>query len=282
MSVFKFVVGMAAGSKGLVADAVHSLADALSSLLILITLKIAKKPKDRERPFGHGKAEYISSLFASIVLFIGATMIFLDALHSFKTGGIHRIPHNAAIAATVLSLLFSFLMYTSNKCAGSQLESPALMADASESLADCVSSGAVLIGLVGTKLGYVYADTIAAGVVSLLVFHISVEMFFMAVNGLIDVSADSEVNDSIVNVCRNIHGVEGVREVRTRKLGQKSWVDITIDVLRKKTVMEAYDTAENVKEAIMDNISGIDDVFVKTVPVQKWGFPFQWKQGNAS
>ncbi len=281
MAIFKFVVGIGAGSKGLVADSVHSAADAVSSLLILITLKIANKPKNQRYPFGYGKVEYLSTLFASIALFIGATTIFLSALHGFRAGGMHGIPHNVAIAATVLSLFFSYLMYSSNRCAGTQLESPALLADASESLADSVSSLAVLAGLIGTKLGYVYADTIAAAVVSILVFHISIEMFLRAVNGLIDVSANKEVINNIVNVCLDIKEVKGVREIKTRRLGQKSWVDITIDVLRTQTVLDAHTIAENVKKAIIENISGIDNVFVKTVPVGKWKFALQWKRENA-
>ena len=280
MAFFKFAVGIASGSKGLVADSIHSAADALSSLLILITLNISNKPKDSKHPFGLGKVEYLSTLFASIVLFAGAAMIFIDTLHSFRAGGLHSVPENAAIAATVLSLFFSFVMYSSNKCAGAQLKSPALQADSSESLADCVSSGAVLIGLIGSKLGYAYADTAAAAVVSLLIFHISIEMFFKAINGLIDVSADKEVIEEIKKHCLEIKGVEGIREVRSRKLGRKSWVDITIDVLNDQTVCRAHEIAANVKRAIMENISGIDDVFVKIDPVGRGKFAFRWKHGN--
>ncbi len=280
ISFFKLAVGIAAGSKGLVADGVHSAADALSSLLILITLRIANRPKDRKYPFGLGKVEYLSTLFASIVLFIGASTIFIDTLQSFRAGGLHNVPENAALAATVLALFFSFIMYSSNKCSGTQLRSPALLADASESLADCVSSVAVLAGLIGAKLGYVYADTIAAAVVSLLIFHISIEMFFKAINGLIDVSADSEIVEGVKRVCLGTKGVEAIRQVRSRKLGQKSWVEITIDVLNEQTVRGAHEIAENLKKAVRANVSGIDDVFVKTEPVEKWKFGLRWKPGN--
>ncbi len=117
--------------------------------------------------------------------------------------------------------------------------------------------------------------------VSLLIFHISVEMFFKAMHGLIDVSANKEVIEKIVSVCLNIKGVEGVREVKTRRLGQKSWVDITVEVLKKQTVLEAHNIAEDVRKVIIENVSGVDSAFVKTVPVGRWGFPLTWRQGNA-
>ncbi|KJJ83153.1 magnetosome protein MamB, partial [Candidatus Omnitrophus magneticus] len=85
--------------------------------------------------------------------------------------------------------------------------------------ADALTSVAVLVGLVGTKLGFNYADIIAALVVSLVVFHISVEMFLGGVNGLIDVSIDTEVIDKIVELCKRVKGVEGIKAIRSRSMG---------------------------------------------------------------
>ncbi|MBC8412307.1 cation diffusion facilitator family transporter, partial [bacterium] len=84
VSIFKFVVGILTGSKGLVADALHSVADAISSLCILVALQISDKPKDKNHPFGHGKVEYVSTLMASVFIFVCASTILFDAMHSFR------------------------------------------------------------------------------------------------------------------------------------------------------------------------------------------------------
>ncbi len=269
VSVFKFVVGFSTGSKGLVADALHSVADATSSLFILIALRIAGKPKDECHPFGHGKVEYISTIFASIFIFICATTIFFDALHSFKNGP-QDLPDFPAIFATILCLVYSYLMYSSNSCAGEQLNSPALLADASESKADSFASVAVLLGLIGTRLGFVYADIVAAALVSVLVFHISLEMFIKGVNGLIDVSMDKEVLEEIKEISLGVKGIEGVRGLRSRCMGQKCMVDIDVDVARNKTVLETHHIKDQVREAINEKIEGIDEVFIKAYPVGRW------------
>ncbi len=269
VAFFKFIVGITSGSKGLVADALHSVADAISSLFILIALKISGKPKDKNHPFGHGKVEYISTLFASIFIFFCATTIFLDALHSFKMGT-HKMPGNAAIIATILCLGYSYMMYTSNTCAGTQLNSPALLADAAESKADSLASVAVLMGLIGTKLGFIYSDTIAAVVVALLVFHISIEMFFRGVNGLIDVSMDKDSLDNIRNLCLDIQGIEGVRSLRSRSLGPQSSVDIDLDISQSRTILETYKLTEKVKQAIRDKFETVDQIYVRTHPVRRW------------
>ncbi len=265
-AVFKFVVGVLAGSKGLVADSLHSAADAISSLFILISLKISGKPRDEDHPYGHGKVEYISSLVASVFLFFGATAIFLDALHTFSAGGVRGVPNNAAIVATIISLVYSYLMYSSNKCTGTQMESPALLADAAESKADSAASLAVLAGLIGTKMGFVHADTIAAVVVSLLVFHMSVEIFFTGVHGLVDVAVDKELLDEILGVSRAVEGVREVSDIKTRRMGQKNAVDISVEVPSNTSVLDAHRIAGNVKAAIQGRIGSVEAIFVRTVP----------------
>ncbi|MBF0465226.1 MAG: cation transporter [Nitrospirae bacterium] len=269
ISLFKFVIGGLTGSKGLIADAVHSIADAISSFFVLVALTISGKPKDESHPFGHGKIEYISTISASLFIFICALIILIDALHSFKTGE-HKIPGNAALLATIISLMYSWLMYSSNTCAGTQLNSPAMLADAAESKADSLTSVAVLLGLIGAKMGFIYSDTIAALVVAVFVFHISVEMFLTGVHGLIDVSMDKNTLEEVRDICMSIKGVEGVRGIRSRCMGQTCQVDVDIDVLKSKTILESHTLTQQIKNVILARIEGIDSVFVRTFPVNKW------------
>jgi cation diffusion facilitator family transporter len=265
-SLFKIFVGTLTGSKGLVADGVHSAADAMSSLFILVALKVANRPHDDRHPYGYGKIEYISTLCASTFLFIGAGSIFIDALHTFKQG-VHEVPGYPALLATVVSLCFSYILYSSNTCAGIQLCSPAIIADAKESKADSVTSIAVLLGLIGAEMGYPNADTIAAVIVSLFIFNMSVEMFLQGINGLIDMSVDKEVMGEIVTASLKIDGVSGVKSIKTRQMGQKNWVDIVIAVSRKKSVLEVHGISEKVREAIMGDVNGISGISVATYPI---------------
>lgn len=265
-ALFKVIVGTLTGSKGLVADGVHSAADAMSSLFILVALKVADKPHDDKHPYGYGKIEYFSTICASLFLFAGAGSIFVDALKTFKEG-VHDMPGNAALLATVISLCFSYLMYISNTCAGTQLSSPAMLADANESKADSITSVAVLLGLIGAKLGYPNADTIAAVIVSLFIFNMSVEMFLQGINGLIDMAADPDVMEEVVAATLKIEGVSGVRSIKSRRMGQKSWVDLEIAVSEKMSVLEVHGITEKVREAIMTGVDGVSGISVATYPV---------------
>ncbi len=265
-ALFKVLIGTLTGSKGLVADGIHSAADAMSSLFILVALKVADRPHDDKHPYGYGKIEYISTLCASIFLFVGAGSIFIDALKTFRQG-VHDMPGNAALLATVISLCFSYLMYDSNKCAGTQLSSPAMLADANESKADSITSIAVLLGLIGAKLGYPNADTVAAVIVSLFIFNMSVEMFLQGINGLIDMSVDPEIMAEIITVSKNIEGVMGIKSVKSRQMGQKNWIDLEIAISKKKSMTEVHEITQIVRAAIMNAVDGISGITVATYPM---------------
>ena len=142
-----------------------------------------------------------------------------------------------------------------------------MLADANESKADSITSVAVLLGLIGAKLGYPNADTIAAVIVSLFIFNMSVEMFLQGINGLIDISADPDVTDEIVATSLKVDGVAGIKSIKSRKMGQKIWVDLEIAVSQKISVLEVHGIAEKVREAIMNKVDGISGISVATYPV---------------
>ena len=270
-ALFKIFVGMVTSSKGVVADGVHSIADTFASGFILVALKIAGKPCDKDHPYGYGKVEYISTLIASAILFICASLVLVDTLKALIYG-VHEMPHNIAVFASLISLFWSILMYKSVICAGTQLGSPAIISDAVESKAECLSTVAVLIGLIGTKLGFIYADAIAAGVVALLIYRMSIKMLFQGIHGLIDSSADQEIIDQAVKTSLTVEGVEGVRSINTRHMGQKNWIDLIIDVSEKKSVLETHTIGEKVKEAIIKKMKKVGGISVNCFPVKKTMF----------
>lgn len=266
--IFKFIVGVLTGSKGLIADALHSVADAISSLFVLIALTYSDKPKDKRRPFGYGKVEYISTIFASIFIFLTAVIVLLDALKSIKSGA-SEVPEIGAFFAAILSLAFSYLMYSSNACAGTQLNSPAMLADAAESKADSLTSVAVLLGLIGTKMGFSSADNIAAIVVAAFIFKIGAEMFFSGIHGLIDISMSPEELEQVGRICLGVNGVEGIKGIKSRRMGQKSQLNIDIEVMKSRTVVETHEIVKRLKAAVAENIDGIDNIFVRAIPIHK-------------
>jgi cation diffusion facilitator family transporter len=260
-AAFKSIVGFITGSKGLVADGIHSSADAISSCLILISLKISGKEEDHNHHYGHGKIEYVTSLTAGIFLFLGAASIFISSIESFAHGT-HEIPGNMAIVATIISIATSYLMYDSSYCAGTQINSPALIADALESRADSISAVAVLLGLIGTRVGIYFADSLAAMIVSILIFRMSLQMFGNSFHGLMDNSMDDEVLEGIRKNISKIKGVKEITYIKSRSVGQKNRVDIGLKISSRKTVDEAHDITEYIRDTIMRDNKSVGNVSV--------------------
>jgi len=128
------------------------------------------------------------------------------------------------------------------------------------------------VGLIGTKLGFIYADAIAAAFVALLIYHMSIEMFLQGIHGLIDSSPDKGIIDHAMKTSLAVEGVEGVRSIRARRMGQKNWIDLTIDVSEIKTILETRIIRENVKNAVMEKVEKIGGISVICFPVKKTMF----------
>jgi divalent metal cation (Fe/Co/Zn/Cd) transporter len=108
--------------------------------------------------------------------------------------------------------------------------------------------------------------------VALLIYHMSMEMFLQGIHGLIDSSADKEVSDQAVRASLSVEGVEGVRSINTRRMGQKSWIDMTIDVSEKKSILETHMIGEKVKEAVIEKVKKVSGISVNCFPVKKTMF----------
>jgi divalent metal cation (Fe/Co/Zn/Cd) transporter len=106
-------------------------------------------------------------------------------------------------------------------------------------------------------------------VVAVFIFKIGSEMFFSGIHGLIDVSMSPADLEQVRKICLDVFGVEGVKSIRSRRMGQKSQLNIDIELMRSKTVSETHEIVKRLKTAVSDNLDGIDNIFVRTIPINK-------------
>ena len=154
-------VGYATGSKGLVADGMHSASDVLATVMVIISLGIARRKADDSHPWGHGKVEFAGALLVYCILFILAVFLLQDAVWAIAEGTT-RPPELVSAVAACASILANYILSGYGFCAGRQLNSPAMVANAQENRADLLSSVAVVFGIVGANLGFVMLDAVAA------------------------------------------------------------------------------------------------------------------------
>ncbi len=256
---------MLANSSAMIADAVHSASDIFASLFVYISLKIAQKPADEDHPYGHGKAEVVSTLIVGMMLAAAGIQIIVTALGVIRHGNIHP-PGNLAVYAAVLSIVIKELMYQFTYRAGVRSNSPSTIANAKDHRSDAFSSIAALIGILGAKFRYPILDPVAGIVVALFIFKMSFDIVMDAVGQIMDESPGQNKIDEIKNLSMVVNGVRSVHGIRVRRSGAFYLIDLDIVVDPEITLKEAHDISDQVREMIKTHMSKISEVRVHVDP----------------
>jgi cation diffusion facilitator family transporter len=270
LAVIKAIIGTTSNSKALIADAVHSASDVGGSFAVLLGLRAAKLPPDRDHPYGHGKAESISAIIVSVILFIVGIEIGYSSIESFFNP--IEAPGFLAIYAVIFSIIVKEIMFQYKYRLGKKINSDALITNAYEHRTDVFSSIAALIGIgtaiLGGKLniGWLeYADPFAGVVVSIIVLKIAVHLGLGSIHNTLDhVMHDQETKDMRREV-ETVPGVLNLDEFFAREHGHYVIVDTKIAVDPKLTVEEGHSIGKEVKKRLLKH-PNVQDVLVHINP----------------
>ncbi|MBT3921397.1 MAG: magnetosome biogenesis CDF transporter MamB [Nitrospina sp.] len=266
LAIYKGFLGVISGSAALMADALHSLADVVCSLVTMVCMKISAKEENETYQYGYGKIQYFSMAIVGIILFLGALVLFFkSAALIFK--GTATPPHAIAVWGALLSIVINEVMYRYQMCVSKENNSPALKADALDNRSDAMSSVGVFFGIIGAVAGFPVLDPLAAMFVAFLVLKIGVELVSDALKGLLDGSIEIKDLKKIYQAAQEVKGVRSISYARGRFMGEKSWVDIEIEVSNHLEVEKADKIANEVRLAIEEVIDHIGEVTVFCKPI---------------
>lgn len=260
-AAFKIGVGVVAGSHALVADGFHSLSDAMTAIITIVTLQFSQRPSDKGHPYGHGKVEYISASLFSIMLLVLAAIIMVKSIRSI-VGGNLSAPSFLAIGPAVVSIMVNIAISNYGLCVGREINSPVITANAKENRADAYSSIASLVGIVGALLGYPIMDPVAAIGVSLLIGRMGWEIMREAGAGLMDGSIEKGRRAQMRRLVGSMPNVQKVVFLRTRSIGQKTWADLGIEVSPSLSLDEGDRIAQEVQNSLMRNYPEMQEAVV--------------------
>jgi cation diffusion facilitator family transporter len=232
LTVAKAVVGLATGSLALLSEAAHSLIDFAATLMTYVAVRISGKPADEQHHYGHGKIESISALAETGLLFL---LSFVVVWEVGKRLVLHEMPEvKATLAAFVvvgLAIVVDFFRARALTRMARKTSSQALEADALHFSSDLWSSLAVLVGLAGVRYGLGWADSAAAVVVAVVVCVAGWRLGRRTINTLTD-AAPPGVAGKVIAAVRRLPGVVAVNQVRAREVGEKIFIDLSVDVSR--------------------------------------------------
>lgn len=267
LSIVKFGAGILGNSSAMVADAIHSASDIVASFFVYVGIKISKKPADESHPYGHYKAEVITTLIVGVMLWIAGVEIIKTAYETIQSGEIET-PGMIALVAAVVSIVTKEVMYRLTYRAGKRINSPSTIANAMDHRSDAYSSVATLIGIGAARLGFPIMDPVAGIVVSLFIFKMGYEIVIEAVKQIMDESVGDEMIGEVESIAQAVEGVQDTHFIRIRQSGSVYLVDMDIVVCRMLTIEQAHAICEEVRETILGRFQKVEEVRIHIDPVQ--------------
>jgi cation diffusion facilitator family transporter len=269
LTVAKFLAGVFGHSQALIADAVESLADIFSSVIVWRGLVVAETPPDEDHPYGHGKAEPLAAAIVSAMLLLAAAWIAFNALHALNEPRVAPSPWTLIVLIVVIAVketLFRFVLRESEMVSSSAVET-----DAWHHRSDAITSAAAFLGigisLVGGK-GYEAADNWAALAAACVIAFNGWRLLRPAFNELMDRAPDRELSEQIRALAKSIAGVDDIDKCHVRKMGYQFFVDIHVVVNPQMTVERSHRIGHDVKDKLRAEIPTVRDVLVHIEPLK--------------
>lgn len=256
--VFKFFAGIAGHSAVMLADAVHSLSDFITDIVVIVFVRIAGKPEDKGHDYGHGKYETLATAIIGLLLLCVGFGIFWNgasSIYTFLRGGQLESPGVVALVAALVSIVSKEILYQYTVIQGKKLNSQAVIANAWHHRSDALSSIGTAIGIGGAILlgdHWRVLDPVAAVVVSFFIMKVSVRLLIPCVDELLEKSLPEDVEKEIEQTVLSFPGVSQPHHLRTRRIGNYYAIELHVRMDGKITLEEAHSTATAIENKLKE------------------------------
>jgi cation diffusion facilitator family transporter len=265
LGIIKLAGGVFYHSHALVADGVHSFADLFTDVLVLFASKYGSQDADDSHPYGHQRIETAATLFLAILLIIAGSGIAWHAIDELIQNT-HTIPGWMSLPIICISIVTNESLFHYTRFVGKRIQSQLIIANAWHHRSDAASSAVVLLGLIGSLLGYVALDSIAAIVVGIMIIKMGWDYAWNSIMELVDSAVDPELLAQIGLIIRNVDGVEKMHQLRSRFMGGDILIDVHVLVSSKISVSEGHYIAQKVHNTLLEQVESIKDVTVHVDP----------------
>ncbi len=266
----KLVAGIFGHSHALVADAVESLADIFSSVIVWRGLVVAAAPADEDHPYGHGKAEPIAAAVVATMLLLAAVGIALTSIQEIVSP--HRGPEPFTLLVLIAVVVIKEALFRYVLAEERSVESSAVRSDAWHHRSDAITSLAAAIGISVALIGgrnYAAADDVAAIVAAGIIAWNGWRLLRPALDELMDTVPDAALSRRIHDIAHTVPGVEQVEKCLVRKMGYHFFVDMHVQVDPQMTVERAHEIAHAVKNRVRTELPAVRDVLVHLEPFKR-------------
>jgi cation diffusion facilitator family transporter len=263
LSLVKLIIGYLSDSAALKADGLNNATDIISSIAVLIGLKLSQRPADDDHPYGHWKAENVASMVASfIMMVVGLQVIYSGILNTFSHA--NESPDIIAAWTGFFCAFVMYFVYRYNRRLAQEINSQSVMAAAKDNLSDAWVSIGTAVGIIGSQFGLPWIDPLAAVVVGYMICKTAWDIFRDASHSLTDGFDEKEI-ECYKETIQNTYGVKGIKDIKARNYGNNVVVDVVILVNSTLDIKDAHDIATKVEDELM-KANRVYDVHVHVEP----------------
>ena len=270
--LFKFVAGIVGHSSAMVADAVHSLSDFVTDVIVLLFVRISGKPKDKSHDYGHGKYETLATTIIGMALLsvaIGIVYGGVMKIIAWADGEQLPSPGLLALWAALLSIVLKEAVYRYSMLKALQLDSQAVRANAWHHRSDALSSIGTAVGIGGAIFmgqRWTVLDPIASVVVGLFIVKVSVSLLGNGIGDLMERSLPDDVENEMLRLAGSVPGVTKPHDLRTRRIGNHYAIEMHILVDGDISLREAHDKASEVEDLLKSHYGTDTHVVIHVEP----------------
>ena len=256
--IFKFVSGIVGHSAAMIADAVHSLSDFVTDILVLVFVKISSKPADKDHRYGHGKFETLATaIIGAVLMAVGIGIFYQGAtsIYAVYNGQVLPSPGYIALIAAAVSIVSKEAVYWYTTIKGKKLNSQAVVANAWHHRSDAFSSIGTLLGIGGAILGgekWAVLDPIAAVVVSIFIVKVAISILNGSLQELLEHALPKTVQEEIKQLILSVDGVSEPHHLRTRRVGSNYAIEVHIRMDGNLSLNEAHHITSLVEKKLKE------------------------------
>ena len=275
LMVFKFVAGVVGHSAAMIADAIHSLSDFATDIVVLLFVHISHKPKDKSHDYGHGKFETLATTLIGVALFAVAVGIFVDGAKKivfWANGGTLIIPGTLALWAALVSIFLKELTYQYTRRKAEQLQSQAMKANAWHHRSDALSSVGTAIGIGGAILlgeRWAVLDPIASIAVGAMIVKVAIDLLRSGMGELMEQSLPESVENEIIEIAQSVPDVSKPHELCTRRIGNHYAIEMHILIDGDMSLKEAHAKATEIERRLKERYGEETHVAIHVEPLEE-------------
>ena len=272
--IFKFMAGIIGHSAAMIADAVHSLSDFATDIVVLVFVRISNKPQDKSHDYGHGKYETLATAIIGAILFIVGAGICWNGLMTVKTvwnGDTIPAPGPLALWAAIISIISTDPIYRYTIYIGQKYKSAAVVPNACHHRRDALSSIGTAVGIGGAIwLGEQWRilDPLAAIAVSFFIMKVSVDLLKPCIEELTEKSLPEETEEEICQIAESTPGVSEIHNLCTRRIGNCYAIEMHVRMDGRLTLYEAHDKASAIEQKLKEAYGAETHISIHVEPVK--------------